>query len=251
MNFKKGFTLAEVLITLGIIGIVAALTLPSLIQKHQKQVWVNQLKKSVSTWENGFKMMLADAETDDLQNTEFWQKLDEDIGYAYSCNSAFDGKLVANDEILKKYFNILLFGANDIDSACMESAKDGEDYAYKSLGSDEPVIMVQVSRRIEMADGTTVGLVLLAENSEINISLPGCIGTVLIDVNGRDKRPNRFGRDVFYFGVNKKGVLVPIASYEELKANPAFCGNLETGDISGAVGFCEARITHDGWQMNY
>lgn len=33
----KGFTLAEVLITLGIIGVVAAMTLPALIQKQQKK----------------------------------------------------------------------------------------------------------------------------------------------------------------------------------------------------------------------
>ena len=33
----KAFTLAEVLITLGIIGIVAALTLPNLIEEHQKK----------------------------------------------------------------------------------------------------------------------------------------------------------------------------------------------------------------------
>ncbi|MBP3924958.1 type II secretion system protein [bacterium] len=42
---KTAFTLAEVLITLGIIGIVAAMTLPSLIQKHQERVAVNKLKK--------------------------------------------------------------------------------------------------------------------------------------------------------------------------------------------------------------
>ena len=38
------FTLAEVLITLGIIGVVAALTLPTLISNHKKQTYVNQLK---------------------------------------------------------------------------------------------------------------------------------------------------------------------------------------------------------------
>ena len=37
---KKGFTLAEVLITLGIIGVVAAMTLPTLIAKHQEKEWV-------------------------------------------------------------------------------------------------------------------------------------------------------------------------------------------------------------------
>ncbi len=40
------FTLAEVLITLGIIGVVAAMTLPTLIQNHQKNVMLNRLKQS-------------------------------------------------------------------------------------------------------------------------------------------------------------------------------------------------------------
>lgn len=47
---KFGFTLAEVLITLGIIGVVAALTLPALIQKQQKQEASSRLKKFVSTF---------------------------------------------------------------------------------------------------------------------------------------------------------------------------------------------------------
>lgn len=33
-----GFTLAEILITLGIIGIVAAMTIPALITKHKRHV---------------------------------------------------------------------------------------------------------------------------------------------------------------------------------------------------------------------
>ena len=42
---KIGFTLAEVLITLGIIGIVAAMTMPTLIQKYKKQEYSTRLKK--------------------------------------------------------------------------------------------------------------------------------------------------------------------------------------------------------------
>lgn len=53
---KKGFTLAEVLITLGIIGIVAAMTLPTLIQNFQKLVVENQLKVAYSLISNAIKM---------------------------------------------------------------------------------------------------------------------------------------------------------------------------------------------------
>lgn len=47
---KLGFTLAEVLITLGIIGIVAAMTMPALIQKQQRKEASSRLKKFVSTF---------------------------------------------------------------------------------------------------------------------------------------------------------------------------------------------------------
>ena len=47
---KSAFTLAEVLITLGIIGVVAALTIPTLISNHQKNVAETRLKKFASVW---------------------------------------------------------------------------------------------------------------------------------------------------------------------------------------------------------
>lgn len=52
---KKAFTLAEVLITLGIIGVVAALTLPTLIEEHQKKVTVTRLKAFNSIMSQAFQ----------------------------------------------------------------------------------------------------------------------------------------------------------------------------------------------------
>lgn len=54
---KKGFTLAEVLITLGIIGGVAALTLPTLIQNYKKHVVITSLKKSYSVFSQAPRMV--------------------------------------------------------------------------------------------------------------------------------------------------------------------------------------------------
>lgn len=57
---QKAFTLAEVLITLGIIGVVAALTIPSLIQKHKKVVLISKLKKISSVISQAYNTYTAD-----------------------------------------------------------------------------------------------------------------------------------------------------------------------------------------------
>lgn len=64
-----GFTLAEVLITLGIIGVVAALTLPSVIQNYQKKVTVERLKKSYSTLAQAVQMSVKD--NDEIETWDF------------------------------------------------------------------------------------------------------------------------------------------------------------------------------------
>ena len=53
---KFGFTLAEVLITLGIIGVVAAMTLPALISNYKKAQTVSQLKASYSILSQAIKL---------------------------------------------------------------------------------------------------------------------------------------------------------------------------------------------------
>ena len=57
---KAAFTLAEVLITLGIIGIVAAMTLPALINNYRKTVTVNQLKVAYSIMAQALTMAQKD-----------------------------------------------------------------------------------------------------------------------------------------------------------------------------------------------
>jgi prepilin-type N-terminal cleavage/methylation domain-containing protein len=69
---SNAFTLAEVLITLGIIGVVAALTLPSVIQNHQKQVTVNKLKAFNSTMSQAFQIAEKDYGT-----TSGWDGINE------------------------------------------------------------------------------------------------------------------------------------------------------------------------------
>ena len=69
MNKNFGFTLAEILITLGIIGIVAALTAPQLVSNYQKKVVPIRLKKMYNTLWNAIYM--AEEENGPTDNWTF------------------------------------------------------------------------------------------------------------------------------------------------------------------------------------
>ena len=77
---KIAFTLAEVLITLGIIGVVAAMTMPSLMQNYKRQQATARIKKFVSV----INQALISAEND-LGPREDWVKGEED-----NSDSAYD-----------------------------------------------------------------------------------------------------------------------------------------------------------------
>ena len=72
---KWGFTLAEVLITLGIIGVVAALTLPNIITNYQKKVTVERLKKTYSTLWQAVQMSVVD--NDEVETWNFQLPINE------------------------------------------------------------------------------------------------------------------------------------------------------------------------------
>lgn len=231
---KIAFTLAEVLITLGIIGVVAALTIPSLIQNYQKQVWVNQLKKSVSTFEQGFQKILADEGVDNLRYTEVWNKIEGD----HSIDSNFEEINVEFFKEFKKYFSVVDYKWSDY----------GYEVAYLSKPS-EPVDYF--CEEILLADGSLLIGIGVFKNEKY-------AAEIAIDLNGR-KKPNTYGRDVFLFIVTSDGHLVPKGSQKHVnivkrqdydfywKTNPERCSN--SSESSGAG--CAGRIIEEGWKMNY
>ena len=75
MKHRKpfAFTLAEVLITLGIIGVVAAMTMPTLITKYQKKQTLNQLRKAYAEMSQAIRISeskFGTLETWDFANFE-------------------------------------------------------------------------------------------------------------------------------------------------------------------------------------
>lgn len=90
---KKAFTMAEVLITLGIIGIVAAMTLPALIGNYQKKVTATRLKRSYTVIAQTIERSKVD-----YGDVSGW-RLDEIAGSAQ-----------ANRDYITEYFTQVNFG---------------------------------------------------------------------------------------------------------------------------------------------
>lgn len=86
----KAFTLAEVLITLGIIGVIASMTLPSLVGKYKKVQTISQLKKTYTVLNQAFRHSEADNES-----SLYWN-VDNGIDYYF-------------DTYWKPYLNIISF----------------------------------------------------------------------------------------------------------------------------------------------
>ena len=63
VKFNIGFTLSEVLITLGIIGVVVAMTIPNLMTAFAKHRVETQLVKFYSTMNQAMRMSVADNDT--------------------------------------------------------------------------------------------------------------------------------------------------------------------------------------------
>ena len=56
---KKGFTLMEVLITVGIVGVVAAMTIPHMQSNVAKQQAGSGLMRAINTIENAFQLTMV------------------------------------------------------------------------------------------------------------------------------------------------------------------------------------------------
>lgn len=102
-NCRCGFTLAEVLITLGVIGVVAAMTMPVLIANHRKKVTAGRIKQFSSIWQQAYWDVYNQNGTEN-----YWGSL-----VALDAQSALDfynenfGKFIKTTEVKKSKYGIV------------------------------------------------------------------------------------------------------------------------------------------------
>jgi len=234
----KGFTLAEVLITLAIIGVIAAITIPSIVANHQKTALEAQFAKSYRTLQQAVNLAIAEHGSFDTWD---WQD-----SYTREEKDAF----------VKKYFTPYL----NIVKVCPagESATTGclPDISYKYLDNNQTVIDTKNPEAV-LADGTTMAF---AFKGNCLKNKTRCLAFD-VDLNG-EKKPNTIGRDVFgfdfYAASNEflpQGMVITAEKFNEETQSYTKRSYEEVNEAcsSGGSGawHCCAKVVMDGFKINY
>ena len=180
---KHGFTLAEVLVTLGIIGVVAALTTPALIQNVGNAKVGPKLQKAVATFETASEMMLTEQNSNSLLGVASSTiDLAKALGQYMKIN-ATDGKDAKGNMITYKTYAGTAF-SDACDLGGPYASDDGMIY-YIANTNKQPV-----------------------HSDYADIPNNQWIGKLYIDINGPDG-PNTLGKDLFSFAMYNDGTLRP------------------------------------------
>lgn len=170
---KLAFTLAEVLITLGIIGIVAAITIPQLINNYKAKRLRTQFLKSYSTIQQAFKEMEADDVSTDptTYNTlEYYKTFMNYLQAPMDCGIGDN-----------KYLPCVYMRDS--------SSKDYKPYKTYDGKTNASMILFD-DGQIALQDGTLLLFGNYAPRMRVFVS---------VDLNGYNNKPNRWGYDLFTF----------------------------------------------------
>lgn len=242
---QRAFTLSEVLLTLAIIGVVGAMTIPPLIANHQKTVYVTQLKTVYTQLSSAITQMMADEGVMKVSDTDILTCQDQN---GEDCSIAVQRA----GNFLKKYFKIVKDCGVAEPNPCWTNKITSID------GTKWPGVQGRLSGSycVIISTGTSV---CIFPASQIYT------GTIAVDINGL-KKPNIAGRDIFNMAFYYDGSIDTFrVSPECRKGKPDnyghFCGgdaNAETrrnnidNCTSSYYGIgCFGKILNDGWKMDY
>ena len=220
-----GFTLAEVLITLGIIGIIAALTLPTLLGKVQDKILEAQVNKAKSVVVNGYKLMMAHYETFKVENLPF----------IASCNSMEDVNCVSQKH--KEAFQIL---TDSVDGLSVDVMPDQYGIEGKNLPS--PFKWTDAKYMYRTGDGMVFGVI----PNETFTSFD-----VIVDVNAINN-PNMAAKDLRKFRFSGEGGQLYDVSDELLQVTECSFENIAGCTTQEECNSIEAPTTDVGyWHIRW
>ena len=235
MRKNKAFTLAEVLITLGIIGVIAALTLPTLITGVNSAKTGPELANAINTLENAIQQFMTD------NNADYVSVAMSKAGGGDTLQALFDSYLFG-DSIEGKYIKALkLTDANLIPGASVQWS--GEANGLSGDGSCW-ILQNKSLVRVESAE------------CKLNAATDAICG-VIFYTSGYQKKVQEgklvTGRDVFKVNIANNGIVLPEGQTKGntwwTAQNNCDDAGMKAGTASG-IG-CAGRIATKGWKVDY
>lgn len=243
MKKNTGFSIAEVILTLSLIGIIAILVLPPMINNNNNRNNVILLKKAYVEFNQVLDKLTAD------------RRCSNDL----ACSGLFATGATATTigQALVPYFNVVKDCGVTPSQGCMPSiVKSGYDGSGSTSDWDN-----DGRYKFITSDGIAYSITNIAANcASVNYStgktgnLDQTCGMLRVDVNGPKKGPNFMGRDLFiiYISNGKGAILYPRGGMDDNTYkwwNDPSSPSCQTGYVTGAN--CAGRVIEDGWQMNY
>ena len=237
---KTGFTLAEVLITLGIIGVVAALTMPTFTARTQTAKIGPALAKASTAFAESTKAMMAHYEADTLSGM-------------YFCN---DGNLSCTDANKILAFNASTTATGEMFWRQFANFMSGSEVPDTNLADANTIQVVGTGvYGFQSADGTTYFIKHIDDSFSAGSPNKSIYGSeVLVDINGA-KEPNKESRDQFIFFLTDSGTLIPkgasnpvVAALQSNKTWRDYCPKDSTPTDST---FCAGHVFENGLKVEY
>jgi len=216
------------LITLVIIGVVAALTVPNMMVKHQKEETATKLKKEYSVLSQTIIRAVAD-----YGETKTWDLADDDPDVELPEDD------LSKSETLTVFLNKYMVPYLSLMKKPTNSTTGHWDNKYYNIDKTETNYNPNAVR-MYLNDGASVTMDLILNNATTKLIY------VFIDING-DKKPNRLGRDIFLFQYYIKRTTSNSAN--RLYPPYGIYTRNEQFDICKNEGLCAALIMRDGWQI--
>ena len=235
---KRGFSLAEVMITLGIVAVISAMLLPSFVGNVQKQVWSKTLAATISDLETGFSRLIVKENVLNLTQTRAWN--------AVSSGGVPCLVSEAGDDVMKA------FASN---TGFMTSIGGGISDFYEGrqiFELDRSVVQNLDSRLTpyRLKNGAVVFLVIdVPIETQNNGKFEIWVADVLIDINGV-QTPNTLGRDIFLFSLDANDKLYPWGGLDDsVFWNGDDSAYWRNNDFTGQV--AAARLIENNYRMDY
>ncbi len=208
---RNGFTLAEVLITLAIIGVVAALTIPTVVKNYRATELKTQLKEASSILNQSIPRM-----------------------------SFEEGKLSAPENYprhtfkpaLMKYVRVL----KDCGLGYADRNKEGNDRPCVPVGESSTYNTYNTYNRTGNITSTYLddGQFILQNGMYVFIENPGAGNIYMsVDINGYVKKPNLWGHDLFTFQLMDNGTIRPMGAAGTATTGANYCSKSSTNALNG------------------